>query len=269
MKHPEWVGGKPPAAVGGCCGRAAALTALRRVENAHDSSDTDGWRPPSLWTKSARMQTRPGDAAALARRPKREKAAATRTGRWGHVRCARGQGGKVAARPQQGGGYGLGAGGMSAAKHPRAYKAHPEWVGGKPPAAVGGCRGRAAALTALRRVDNAHDPSDTDGWRPPSLWAKSARMQTRPIDAAALARRPKREKVAATRTGRWDHVRCARGQGGKVAARPRQGGGHGLGAGGCGRQNTPVQSRGIPNGWEESPQRRWVAVAGSAVAAAA
>ena len=146
-----------------------------------------------------------------------------------------------------------GLGACRVAKHLRADKVHPEWVGGKPPAAVRGGCGRAAALTALRRVDNAHDPSDTDGWRPPSLWAKSARMQTRPIDAAALARRPKREKAAATRTGRWDHVRCARGQGGKVAVRPQQGGGYGLGAGGCGRQNTPVQARGIPNGQGGKP----------------
>ena len=138
---------------------------------------------------------------------------------------------------------------------------HPEWVGGKPPAAVRGCCGRAAALTALRRVDNAHDPSDSDGWRPPSLWAKRVRMLTRPGDAAALALRPKREKAAATRTGRWDHVRCARVQCGKVAVRPQQGGGHGFGRGGCGRQNTPVQARGIPKGWEASPQRRCVDVA--------
>ena len=33
------------------------------------------------------------------------------------------------------------------------------------------------------------------------------------------------------------------------------------GEGACARQNTPVQARGIPNGWEESPQRRWVDVA--------
>ena len=118
---------------------------------------------------------------------------------------------------------------------------------------MGGCCGRAVALTALRRVDNAHDPSDSDGWRPPSLWAKRARMLTRPRDAAALARRPKREKAAATRTGRWDHVRCARVQGGKVAVRPQQGGGYGLGAGGCGRQNTPVHARGIPNGQGGKP----------------
>ena len=30
--------------------------------------------------------------------------------------------------------------GLWEAKHPRAGKGHPEWVGGKPPAAVGGCR---------------------------------------------------------------------------------------------------------------------------------
>ena len=140
--HPEWVGGKPPAAVGGCCGRAAALSALRRVEDAHDSSDTDGKRPPSVWAKSARMLTRPIDAAALARRPKREKVAASRTGRWGHVRCARVQGCKVAVRPQQGGGHGFGAGGMWEAKHPRAGKGHPEWVGGS--SASGAGRGHGA-----------------------------------------------------------------------------------------------------------------------------
>lgn len=136
MKHPEWVGGKPPAAVGGCCGRVAALPALRRVENAPVPSDSDGWRPPSLWAKSARMQTRPGDAAALARRPQREKAAATRTRRGDQVRCARGKGGKVAARPQQGGGHGFGAGGCG--RQNRA--AQTRMVGGKPPWAVGGCR---------------------------------------------------------------------------------------------------------------------------------
>lgn len=147
----------------------------------------------------------------------------------------------------------LRARGQREAEHPRAGKGHSERVGGKPPAAVGGCCGRAVALSALRRVEDAHESSDTDGKRLPSVWAKSARMLTRPIDAAALARCPKREKVAASRTRRGDHVRCARGQGGKVAARPQQGGGHGFGAGGCGRQNTPEQARGIPNGQGGKP----------------
>ena len=68
---------------------------------------------------------------------------------------------------------------------------HPEWVGGKPPAAVGGGR-----------------------WLGVWLRLRSA---------------------AATH-------RCQ-----------RQGGGYGLGAGGCGRQNTPVQARRIPDGREAVP----------------
>ena len=64
--------------------------------------------------------------------------------------------------------------GLWEAKHPRASKGHPEWVGGKPPAAVGGCRwlGGCRGCVVPRRPT-----MSAAGWRArPRGWGHAGRQ---------------------------------------------------------------------------------------------